>query len=142
MYMWSRKEEMERNGKKDAVQASFDCEICDFKSNRESGLKIHMSKKHATIEQLDGNTEEVLQELDSDCDDQIEHYLRTGEIAETNIQLWEDIMYYLGSNPQNLTVLNAKMNRQEKLIALEAWKQCIDNKFGPGDHLDWTPWKM
>ena len=100
-----------------------------------------MSKKHATIEQLDGNTEEVLQELDSDCDDQIEHYLRTGEIAETNIQLWEDIMYYLGSNPQNLTVLNAKMNRQEKLIALEAWKQCIDNKFGPGDHLDWTPWK-
>ena len=37
--------------------AVFNCEICDFNSNKESGLRIHMSKKHAIIEQLDGNIE-------------------------------------------------------------------------------------
>ena len=31
---------------------AYDCELCDFQSNRENGLKIHMSKKHAKIEQL------------------------------------------------------------------------------------------
>ena len=98
-----------------------------------------MSKKHAQIEQLDGNTE-VLPELESELDDQIEHYFGTGEIVETNIQLLENILYYLGRNPQNVSVLNAKMNRQEKLLALEAWKQCIDRKFGPGAHLEWHPW--
>ena len=34
----------------------FNCEICDFKSNTAKGLRIHMSRIHAKIEQLDGNT--------------------------------------------------------------------------------------
>ena len=28
--------------------------MCDFVSNKKSGLNIHMSRKHAVIEQLDG----------------------------------------------------------------------------------------
>ena len=31
------------------------CEICDFKTDKKNGLLMHMRKKHATIEQLDGN---------------------------------------------------------------------------------------
>ena len=31
------------------------CQICEFKSKSEKGLKIHMMRKHANIEQLDGN---------------------------------------------------------------------------------------
>ena len=33
------------------VAKDFECEICDFKSNRATGLQVHMSTKHATIEQ-------------------------------------------------------------------------------------------
>ena len=37
------------------VQELFECEICDFNSNWENGLKVHMSRIHSKIEQLDGN---------------------------------------------------------------------------------------
>ena len=45
------------NQEKNAEEAtlSFDCEICDFNSNSENGLSIHMSKKHRIIEQIDDN---------------------------------------------------------------------------------------
>merc|ERR1712126_294067 len=43
------------NQDKNAEEATFGCEICDFRSNTENGLNIHMSKKHARIEQIDGN---------------------------------------------------------------------------------------
>merc|ERR1711884_881436 len=62
------------------VANDFRCEICDFKSNRATGLQVHMSRKHATIEQLDGNTslpfdenEKVLrQEMSEIVDEEIE----------------------------------------------------------------------
>ena len=38
------------------VDNDFSCEICDFQSNRRTGLQVHMSRKHALIEQIDGNT--------------------------------------------------------------------------------------
>ena len=38
------------------VDNDFSCEICDFHSNRRTGLQVHMSRKHALIEQIDGNT--------------------------------------------------------------------------------------
>ena len=31
---------------------SFKCEICDFESNWKNGLKVHVSRRHADIEQL------------------------------------------------------------------------------------------
>ena len=43
----------------EAVQVSefYECSLCDFKSNWDNGLNIHMARKHAEIEQLDGNSE-------------------------------------------------------------------------------------
>ena len=38
-----------------AEEASFECELCDFVSNRKNGVAVHMSRKHPNIEQLDGN---------------------------------------------------------------------------------------
>ena len=35
----------------------FSCEICDFVSNWENGLSIHMSRIHKDIEQLDGSND-------------------------------------------------------------------------------------
>ena len=37
------------------AEIDFSCHICDFSSNWESGMHIHMTKKHANIEQVDGN---------------------------------------------------------------------------------------
>ena len=42
------------------------CKICNFVSNKESGLNIHMSKKHAKIEQLEGNVENSESDEESD----------------------------------------------------------------------------
>ena len=38
---------------------NFCCEICDFCSDWENGLAIHMLKKHGQLEQLDGNPQSV-----------------------------------------------------------------------------------
>ena len=35
----------------------FDCDLCDFSSSWENGLKVHMSRKHSKIEQLDGTVD-------------------------------------------------------------------------------------
>ena len=39
-----------------AEQASFECELCAFVSNRKSGVAVNMTRNHPNIEQLDGNT--------------------------------------------------------------------------------------
>ena len=33
----------------------FKCDYCKFKTSRKTGLKIHISKEHDAIGQLDGN---------------------------------------------------------------------------------------
>ena len=40
----------------------FECTICDFQSNWDNGLKVHMSRMHSRIEQLDGNADNNLEE--------------------------------------------------------------------------------
>ena len=40
----------------EVIESKVDnCELCDFKTDRKNGLEIHMRKKHAVLEQLDGN---------------------------------------------------------------------------------------
>ena len=34
----------------------FECLLCDFHSNWENALKVHMSRMHTRIDQLDGHT--------------------------------------------------------------------------------------
>ena len=57
------------------VDNDFSCEICDFHSNRRTGLQVHMSRKHATIEQLDGN---MTMPIEDQFDEEVEYYLQTG----------------------------------------------------------------
>ena len=38
-------------------EKDFPCDLCDFKSNWENGLRIHMSRKHSKLDQLDGNSD-------------------------------------------------------------------------------------
>ena len=37
-------------------EKDFPCDLCDFRSNWENGLRIHMSRKHSKLDQLDGNS--------------------------------------------------------------------------------------
>ena len=57
---------------------TFPCDLCDFSSNWQTGLNIHMGIKHATIEQTDGCCEN----LDSDTENEEYncslHYWRNG----------------------------------------------------------------
>ena len=77
-----------------AAPVSFDCELCDFTSNRVTGLRIHMTKMHATIEQLDGNTTLPLTDGGNIVEEEFDHYLQTGIMrnpavrAENGQQLW------------------------------------------------------
>ena len=76
----------------DKVATDFRCEICDFKSNRSTGLQVHMSRKHATIEQLDGNTS-LPYEVNEKVDDKVEHFLQYGFLRDPSVrvrgqQLW------------------------------------------------------
>ena len=78
------------------VAKDFRCEICDFKSNRATGLQVHMSRKHATIEQLDGNTslpfdenEKVIvlrPDMSEEVDEEIEHFLQYGFIRNPSVR--------------------------------------------------------
>ena len=36
--------------------SSWNCEICDYRCKNETSLNAHMSRKHPTIQQLDGNS--------------------------------------------------------------------------------------
>ena len=65
------------------VAQDFRCEICDFKSNRATGLQVHMSRKHATIEQLDGNT--LLPCDVSEKAEEVEHFLQYGFIRDPSV---------------------------------------------------------
>ena len=109
----------------------FDCEICDFKSNKESGLKIHMSRKHPVLEQIDGNTEQI-EDYETEFDAEIEDYLSTGIFPDVDSvwheQLWEDLLFYLKS-------------RKDKLEALDAYREALEKKKGMGSYLGYAPWK-
>ena len=58
---------------KETSSSKFYCDPCDFSSNWRNGLRIHLSRKHAKLEQLDGAVE------DSDgYEDSINHYPKGG----------------------------------------------------------------
>ena len=64
--------------------------------NRATGLQVHMSRKHATIEQLDGNTslpfdenEKVIvlrPDMSEEVDEEIEHFLQYGFIRNPSVR--------------------------------------------------------
>ena len=82
--------ESERNAAEatsnDKVATDFRCEICDFKSNRSTGLQVHMSRKHATIEQLDGNTS-LPYDVNEKVDEEVEHFLQYGFLRDPSVRV-------------------------------------------------------
>ena len=115
------------------------CELCDFKTDRKNGLIIHMRRKHAKMEQLDGN-DSFEDESDDDYEinnfyEEIECYLKTGEIKWKhsdpdwgNIKLFEKVLKEIDAN-----FYNNKSKRKEMLDqAMDARKKALQYKFGDG----------
>ena len=62
----SRNDSIEIEVVKDKNLKEFKCELCDFVSNTERGLNIHMIRVHTKIEQIDGVLDESQLECESD----------------------------------------------------------------------------
>ena len=79
----AEKEAVQDTSDQSAVQAKndFPCLICDFVSNWESGLLIHMSKKHSMMEQVYGNVTLISDDLVED-----DKYADTCQLADLELR--------------------------------------------------------
>jgi hypothetical protein len=102
---------------KSAEQAKKDlpCLICDFVSSWETSLQIHMTKKHSTVEQVDGNAtlnDDNLVEDDKYSDTC--HYWKTG-ILGTSFQVFLDATEIINSS--NLSEVFKELEKDKVLEA-------------------------
>ena len=104
---------------------NFPCPICDFVSSWANGLQIHMTKKHANIEQVDGN-DTVLEDED-DKYTETEHYWKTGRLG-TIYQTFLDVNKIIDSS-----------NLQGESKKLEKEKALDSRKFGFGSNFQNVP---
>ena len=70
--------EIPMNDEAEEAEKRFECILCDFNSNWENGIKIHMSRKHGNIEQLDGNIEIEDENFIDEKYERTEHYWKKG----------------------------------------------------------------
>ena len=105
------------------AKVSFKCEICDFESTWENGLKIHMNRKHSKIEQVDGCQDinfEDLEKRDTRYDE-TDHYWRSGRIGIAYHAFLDAISVIEESD--------LPMDLKEKEKILEARKSVFGDKF-------------
>ena len=118
------------NDKEATEKVSFKCDQCDLFSNRQADLKIHTTRKHATIEQLDGNIEDLTKSWKKDLDrndDFIDNYLMTGEISPEItgydiIEFKEILQFVLSPHSHQSRTLTSGQLGSEVLLLLESFK--------------------
>ena len=105
-----------------SARNDFPCLICDFESNWENGLKVHMTKKHLKVEQIDGNA--TLDDSEED-DKYLEtcHYWKTGRLG-TVFQTFFDVNQIIDSSN-----LSEEIKQIEKAKVLEARKCAFGENF-------------
>jgi hypothetical protein len=102
----------------------FPCLICDFGSNWESGLLIHMTENHTMMEQVDGNAtlmEDALVEDDIYADTC--HYWKTGKLGSAS-QTFIDANKIIDSSN-----LSEEVKETEKAKVLEARKCAFGDNY-------------
>ena len=109
------------------VDSDLECPICDFKSSWKNGLRVHMSRKHKTIIQIDGSADD--EETDAKYAN-TEHYWRKS---------WLGISYhvYLDANMIIDTCDDLSNEEKEKVKArlLEVRKKAFGSNFS-----NFPPW--
>ena len=112
------------------VSESYECQLCDFKSNWQTGLNIHITKKHGIIEQLDGNAVEI-DELCVEKYEETKHYWERGWLG-TGYQTFIDATKIIEGSE-----LSEEVKRYEMDKLLEARKTAI----GPSFRF-YPPWNL
>ena len=112
-------------------EIDFSCLICDFRSNWENGLQIHMARKHCNIEQFDGNVSVASDEVDDDKKySETYYYWKTGKLG-TIFQSFIDANDIIGK-----INLEEEDKSKEKEKVLQARKLAFGNNFRK-----FPPWK-
>ena len=114
----------------DQAKVTFQCLMCDFVSNWQNGLEIHLTRKHAKVEQIDGNATFVDEDLEED-----QKYSWTRNYWETG-KLGTVYQSFLDANELiEKSNLDEETKKNEKSKILEARKSA----FGP-DFNHVPPW--
>ena len=108
------------------AEGCHSCDLCDFTSNWKNGLRVHMTRMHKNIEQLDGS-----QDLEED-----DKYLSCN-------RYWKD--GYLGTASQSyldaLDILETSdLTEDEKHIEKEKVMEARKEAFGP-EFKYYPPWR-
>ena len=102
------------------AEHEFKCFICDFTSNWGNGLQIHMTRKHNTIDQIDGNSEDI---DDDKKYSGTHHYWKTGRLG-TVFQSFLDANEIIETSN-----LEKEIKIKEKEKILEARKSAFGKDF-------------
>ena len=120
----------EATEKVEATHEDLECPICDFQSTWKSELAVHMSRKHSTIVQLDGNAE-------VDGTDRDEKYFNTEHYWKKG---WLGISYqsFIEANEIiDSSDLSFEQKATEKTEILEARKRALGRSFH-----NFPPWSQ
>ena len=110
------------------TESEFSCNLCEFRSKWENGIKIHMARKHSRIEQLDGNTSvNDASEEDDEKYKYVKHYLHTGWLGGA-YQTFLDAMDIINESDLN-----------EELKVIEKEKVLTARKLALGENFSWFP---
>ena len=112
----NKNSESEIETTENAVKA-FSCDLCDFSSNWENGLKVHMTRKHAKLDQLDGNISFV---SDDEEYSRTKLYWKTGRLTST----------YQNFLDANKIVENSELSEEIKTIEKEKILEARKIEFG------------
>ena len=123
-------EKVEEMNLAEQVKEIFPCDICDFCSNWENGLAIHMPRKHAKIDQLDGSSSIKEESDENDVYAATIRYWKEG-ILGTVFQSFLDATKVIEESD-----LSDKFKDVEKAKVLEARKQAFGSDF-----VHFPPWR-
>ena len=78
----ANKEKSEEEIEKVTEEATeiFECLLCDFSSTWNNGLKVHMGRKHRNIDQIDGNSDEEVLDMEKKYES-TEGYWKRGRLG-------------------------------------------------------------
>ena len=120
----------------EATAQQNECHICDFKSTWENGLKVHMSRKHRNIIQLDGNDSFQIGDINGTEDilvDELykstEHYWRSGWIGKV----------YQSFLDATRIIEESALEEGDKICEKEALVMARKEAFG-GSYMYFPPW--
>lgn len=110
-------------------EQEYSCLFCEFVSNWANGLKVHMTRKHRDIEQIDGN---ILDNEDFEDEKyfKTDHYWKTGNLG-TIFQIFLDA---------NSIIEESDLTEENKAIENDKILEARKYAFGE-DYKYFPPWK-